>query len=53
MHKQPAFGHIFKNAKLPISEGFSNKAICLPLYNDMAISDAERVVYNLKKILSK
>jgi len=51
LHKQPVFKK-YKNLKLPNSEKYCSKHICLPIFYNMKSTQAKYVVKILKKILS-
>jgi perosamine synthetase len=50
LHKQPIFGK-YAAASLPISEDLCSRHICLPVFSGMQASDAEHVLYALKKVI--
>lgn len=43
LHEQPVFRHLFNQA-LPASEDWGHRGICLPIFNDIPVNDANRVI---------
>ena len=52
LHKQPVFRN-YKNLKLPNTEFYCSKHVCLPIFYGMTTKQAKHVVEVVKKILEK
>ncbi len=44
LHKQPVFADRFSGLTLRVAEDWGERSLCLPMYNTMSVTDAEKVV---------
>jgi len=55
LHLQPVYQRILKTKKgdFPISEDVTNRMVCLPVYTDMTIDEAEYVIEKIDEVLTE
>jgi dTDP-4-amino-4,6-dideoxygalactose transaminase len=45
LHRQPAYAHLgYREGSFPVAEALARRALSLPIYPELPLSDAERVV---------
>ena len=55
LHMQPVYQHLLKvkEGDFPVAEDVCKRMVCLPMYSQMTLSEAEYVVEQIREVLSE